>query len=534
MTKFLMTTALVLSFAAPVAAATVAEGDVLADKQEYRFWRLDAQKTLDPQKSNGKDDAQVLRQLFEGLMVDDGNGAMQPGVATEYTVSDDKTVYTFKLRPEAKWSNGDPLTANDFVFAWRRLADPATASEYAWFMELMNVANATEVVKGEVPPDQLGVKAIDDHTLEVTLKSPTPHFEKTLAFTSTLPVPQKVVEEFGDDWTTPEHIVGNGAFIMESHNFGVDLTMVPNPEYWDKDNVILDKLVAVTVNDDNIALTRYQAGELDRTQPPSGQFARLKEEMPDQAVARPYACTYGYLLNLTDTGNPAVQDQKIRRALALAVDRDVLVNQVLQGGQKPAYGWTNEAIEGFTMPELEIAQMSQADRLTEAKAIMEEAGYSASKPLKLELMYNTSEEHKKIAIVVQQMWKQIGVDLVLNNLEWKVYSDRMTSQQYEVVRSGWCADYNEASSFLDYFRSTGYNVGKYNSEAYDAMMDKSKASDDPAVEYAEAERILAADVPYVPLYQYTKVDLIKPYVKGLPENNVMDSWYGKDVYITEH
>ncbi|MFD1796027.1 peptide ABC transporter substrate-binding protein [Paracoccus aurantiacus] len=534
MTRFLMTTALALSFAAPVAAATVAEGDVLDDTQEYRFWMLDALKSADPHKNTSKDGSQIVRQLFEGLMTEDGNGAMQPGVASEYTVSDDKTVYTFTLRPDAKWSNGDPVTANDFVYSWRRLADPATASEYAWFIELMNVANATEVVKGEQPPEALGVKAIDDHTFEVTLKSPTPHFEKTLAFPSTYPVNQKVVEEFGTDWTTPENIVSNGAFVMQGHNVGVDITMVPNPEYWDRDSVILDKVTAVTVPDANIGLTRYQAGELDRVQPPSGQFPRLLKEFPDEAVARPYACTYAYLLNLTDTGNPAVQDQKIRRALALAVDRDVLVGQVLQAGQQPAYGWTNEAIEGFTMPELDMAKMTQADRLAEAKAIMEEAGYSASNPLKLDLMYNTSEEHRKIAIVVQQMWKQIGVDLVLNNLEWKVYSDRMNSQQYEVVRSGWCADYNEASTFLDYFRSTGYNVGKYNSEAFDAVMDASKTSDDPAVEYAEAERILAADVPYVPLYQYTKVDLIKPYVKGLPEHNVMDAWYAKDIYITEH
>lgn len=474
MTRFLISTALALSFAVPLAAATVAEGDVLNQTQEYRFWMLDALKTADPQKGTSKDGSHIIRQLFEGLLVEDETGAMQPGVASDYTVSDDGTVYTFTLRPEARWSNGEPVTANDFVYSWRRLADPATASEYAWFIELMNVANATAVVKGDEPPEALGVRAIDDHSFEVTLASPTPHFVKTLAFPSIFPVPQKVVEEFGDNWVTPENIVSNGAFIMQDHNFGVDITMVPNPEYWNADSVILDKLIAVTVNDENIALTRYQAGELDRVQPPSGQFPRLLEEMPGEAVARPYACTYAYLLNLTDTGNPAVQDQQIRRALSLAVDRDVLVNQVLQAGQQPAYGWTNEAIEGFTMPELDIAGMTQADRLAEAKAIMEAAGYTPSNPLKLELMYNTSEEHRKIAIVVQQMWKQIGAELTLNNLEWKVYSDRMNAQQYEVVRSGWCADYNEASSFLDYFRSTGYNVGKYNSEAFDAVMDASK------------------------------------------------------------
>ncbi|UXU80397.1 peptide ABC transporter substrate-binding protein [Paracoccus sp. SMMA_5_TC] len=530
MTRLFLTTALVAGLAMPAMAVQLGEGEKLAENQSYTFWLLDAIKTTDPHKDTDVAGSDVIRQLFEGLLNEDATGAPIPGVATGFDVSDDKLTYTFKLRPEAKWSNGDPVTANDFVYSWRRLADPATASEYAWFIELMNVENATAVVKGEKKPEELGVKALDDHTLEVKLTTPTPYFPKMVTHASTFPVNQKVVEAEGDSWTQPGKLVGNGAYVLTSHDLGVQISMEKSPTYWDADNVVMEKIKGLTVNDNNIALTRYQAGELDRVQIPAGQYPRLKQEFPDQAISIPYACTYAYLLNVGPKGPEALKDVRVRKALSYAMQRDIVVDQILQGGQKPAYNWTHWAIEGFEMPEIDYAGWSQAERLEKAKALLAEAGYGPDKPLKLTLQYNTDENHKKIAVAAQQFYKQLGIDLTLNNVEWKVHTDRMQAGDFEMARYAWCADYNEASTFLDYFRSTGMNCGKYSNPEFDKLMDESKTAENPNVQYTAAEKLLAEDMPLVPIYQYAKVDMIRDDIKGLPTENVMNDWYAKDIY----
>lgn len=530
MSKLFTTTALLAALALPAQAVQPAEGETLADSQTYTYWLLDAIKSLDPAKNTDAEGSDVLRQLFEGLYNEDEKGAMIPGVATDYALSDDKLTYTFTLRPEATWSNGDPVTANDFVYAWRRVADPATASEYAWFIELMNIENASAIVKGEMTPDQLGVKAIDDHTLEVKLSTPTPYFIKTLAHTSTFPVSQKVIEAEGDNWTQPGKLVGNGAYVLESHNLGVDITMVKNDNYWDAANTIITRGKGVTVNDVNIGLTRYEAGELDRVDIPAGQYPRLKEEKPDEAISTPYACSYAYIYNLSDKGPEALKDLRVRKALSLGVNRDVIVDQVLQGGQKPAWTWTHWAIEGFEAPENADAAKTQEQRIEEAKALLAEAGYGPDKPLNLTIQYNTSEDHKKLAVAVQQFWKQLGVNVTLNNVEWKVHTDRLQNQDFEVARYAWCGDYNEASTFLDWFRTEGYNSGKWSNAEYDKLLADSKTAEDTVPLYKRAEEILAAEVPAAFVYHYANVDMIASDVKGLPLDNVMNDWYLKDVY----
>ncbi|AXC50436.1 peptide ABC transporter substrate-binding protein [Paracoccus suum] len=530
MTKLLLTTALTCAFAFPALAAKPAEGEKLADKQEYTFWLLDAIKSMDPAKNTDVEGSDVLRQLLEGLMIEDNKGAMIPGVAESFDESPDKLTYTFHLR-DAKWSNGDPVTAGDFVYGWRRVADPKTASEYAWFMELMNIENATKVVKGELPPDQLGVKAIDDKTFEVKLSNPTPYFIKTLAHTSTFPVPQKVVEAEGDNWTQPGKFVGNGAYKLDSHDLGVSVVMSKNDQYWDAANTILTKLTALTVNDNNVALTRYQAGELDRVQIPAGQYPRLKEQFPNEAISIPYGCSYTYLFNLSDKGPEALKDLRVRQALSYAVDRDTIVDKVLQGGQKPAYWWTHWAVEGFEAPDIEFSKWTQAERVEKAKALLAEAGYGpGGKPLKLTIQYNTDDNHKKLAVAVQQFWKAIGVDAQLANYEWKVHTDRLQNQDFETARYAWCDDYNEASTFLDYFRTEGYNNGKWSNAEYDKLLADSKTSANPAEDYKKAEQILIGDMATVPVYHYAKVDMIKPDMRGVPLENLMNDWYAKDFY----
>lgn len=531
MKHLFLTTALALSLAVPAMAAEVPEGTKLADKQELNFWVLDAIKTMDPQKNTDRSGSDVLRQVFEGLLNEDAKGAMIPGAAESYDVSDDKLTYTFHLR-DAKWSNGDPVTAGDFVFAWQRLADPATASEYAWYIELMNVVNAKEIVAGEKKPEELGVKAIDDKTLEVKLTGPTPYFLKTLGHTSTYPVPQKVVQAEGDNWTQPGKLVSNGAYVLDSHNLGVDLVIKKNDNYWDAAKTVLTQVRFVTVNDENIALTRYQAGELDWVDSlPAGQFPRLQQEMPDQAVSVPDACSYTYLFNLSDKGPEALKDLRVRQALSYAIDRDIIVDKVLQGGQKPAYWWTHWAVEGFQAPDPEYSHWTQAERVEKAKALLAEAGYGeGGKPLKLTIQYNTSENHKKLAVAVQQFWKAIGVQAEIANYEWKVHTDRMQNQDFEVARYAWCGDYNEPSTFLDYFRSSGMNNGKWANAEFDKLLDEARTAQDTGALYKKAEEILIGDMALAPTYFYAKAQVIKPDLMGVPKENVLNNWYAKDLY----
>ena len=529
MSRLFTTTALLAVLALPAQAVQPAEGETLADSQTYTFWLLDAIKSLDPAKNTDVEGSDVLRQLFEGLMNEDATGAMVPGVAESFTESDDKLTYTFTLR-DAKWSNGQPVTAEDFVYAWQRVVNPDTASEYAWFMELMNIVNATEIVKGEKAPEELGVRAVDDRTLEVKLTTPTPYFIKTLSHGTTFPVPRAVIEEHGDAWTQPGNLVGNGAFVLDSHNLGVDIAMSKNPEYWDAANVVMETIRGVTVNDNNIALTRYQAGELDRVDIPAGQYPRLEQESPDEAVSMPYACSYAYVFNLSDKGPEALKDVRVREALSLGLNRDIIVENVLQGGQRPATTWTHWAIEGFDQPETELATMSQEDKTARAQALLTEAGYGPDNPLELSLQYNTDENHKKLAIAAQQFWKPLGVNVTLNNVEWKVHTDRLQNQDFEIARYAWCGDYNEPTTFLDWFRTDGYNSGKWSNAEYDKLMADSKTAEDPAPLYKRAEEILAEEVPAAFVYHYATVDMINPAIKGLPMQNVLNAWYAKDLY----
>lgn len=350
MTKLFATTALAVALAFPALAVQPAPGEELAENQTFTYRVLDSIRTIDPSKNSDTSGSDILRNLFEGLMIEDATGRMIPGVAESYEMSEDGLTYAFKLRESATWSNGDPVTAGDFVYSWQRTTNPEFASPYAWFIELMNVVGAKEVVAGELPPTELGAKAIDDHTLEVKLTTPTPCFIKTLSHTTTYPQHQKTIEAHGDKWTEPGNLVGNGAFTLTSRQPGVELVMEKNPEYWDAENVIMQTLRTRVVNDNNAALTRYLSGELDYTELPAGQYPRMEDQHPDSAHAVPEACSYAYVFNLSDKGPEARKDKRARQAISLGINRDVIINQILQGDQLPATTWTHWSTEGFVSP----------------------------------------------------------------------------------------------------------------------------------------------------------------------------------------
>ena len=518
---------------AALAAGTHPEtGEKLADDQTFTYRVLDELSSLDPQIVEDVIGSEFARDLFEGLMSQDEDGNLVPGVATGFDVSDDKLTYTFHLRPEAKWSNGDPVTASDFVFAWQRAADPATASPYQWYMGLMSIANGEAVIAGDMPPSELGVKAIDDQTFEVTLAAPLPYFPQMTTHFTTFPVPAAVIEEHGQDWTKPGNMVSNGAYMLSEHVPQEKLVRVRNENYWDNENTIIETVTSLVINDENVAMTRYLAGELDRTDVPAGQFPRLSEEYPEQAVSVPLSCSYYYMFNMRENGNPALQDVSVRQALSLALDRDVIVEAVLAGGQQPAYTFTHWATAGFETPETEIAGMTQDERNAKAVELMTAAGYGPDNPLEFSLVYNTSESHKSVAIAASQMWKQtLGVEVELSNQEWQTFLEARGNGDYEMARGGWCADYNEASTFLDLFQSgSGYNDSAYNSAEVDGLLAEAKLAEDPQPLYSQIELIASQDVPIIPIYHYASVKMFAENLEGWPYENFQQNWYSKDLY----
>ncbi|WP_107976815.1 peptide ABC transporter substrate-binding protein [Allosediminivita pacifica] len=507
-------------------------GETLAEDQTFTYRMLDDVSSLDPQIVEDVNGSDIVRNLFEGLMNQAADGTLVPGVATDYEVSDDNLTYTFTLRDDAVWSNGDPVTAGDFVFAWRRAAAPETASPYQWFVELMSIENAAAIIAGDMEPEELGVRAVDDKTFEVTLSTPLPYFPQMTTHSTTFPAPQSVIEEHGASWTQPENMVSNGAYTLSEFNPGERIVLERNENYWDNENTILDRVVALIINDENVALTRYQAGELDRTEVPAGQFPRLKEEYPEEAVSFPRLCNYYYTFNLSESGPEAFKDPNVRKALALAIDRDIITENVKAGGEPPAYTFTPEAVAGFTPPTTEMAEMTQAERDEMARELLAEAGYGEDNPLSFDMIYNTSESHEKIAVVMSQMWKQkLGVQANLANMEWKVFLDTRGQQDFEMARGAWCGDYNEASTFLDLLQSdSGYNDGKYANEEYDALLAEAKTAEDTSPLYTEAEQIIAEDMPVIPIYHYAGVYMLDSDVGNWPVDNVEQNWYAKDLY----
>jgi oligopeptide transport system substrate-binding protein len=507
-------------------------GETLASDQSFTYRVGDESPSYDPGLVEDVDGSKIVRDLFEGLMSQDAAGNLVPGVATGYEVSDDNLVYTFTLRDNAKWSNGDPVVAGDFEYAWKRASAPVLASPYSWYMELMSIANGAAVVAGDLDPSELGVTAVDDTTLEVRLSQPLPYFPQMVVHGTTFPVHQATVEAHGSDWTKPENIVSNGAYMLKEHVPQERNVRVRNPMYWDNENTILETVTALVIVDENVALTRYLAGELDHADVPAGQFPRLAEEYPDQTVSVPDACSYYYMFNLRDAASEVFKNADVRNALSLAINRDVIVENVLAGGQKPAYTFTHWATAGFETPDIAAASMTQAERDVKAQELLAAAGYGDDNPLTVDLVYNTSDVHKPIAIAISQMWKQtLGVETKLSNQEWQTFLEARDTGDFEVARGGWCADYNEASSFLDLMQSeSGYNDSKYSNAEVDALLAEAKTADNPQAAYTQVEQIIAQEMPIIPIYHYAAVDMYAENLEGWPFENFQQNWYSKDLY----
>ena len=511
---------------------------VLADTQEIVINNAAEPESLDPHKVSGVPESNIGRQMFEGLTNTDADGKTIPGMATSWESPDNK-VWTFKLR-DAKWSNEDPVTAEDFVYSMRRVVDPNTASPYSSYLVDAKIMGAEQIVEGKAGIDTLGVKALDDKTLQVILTEPVPYFPDMMIHNSVKPVHQKTVEQFGDKWTDPANIVVNGAYKVSKWQVNDQIVLTRNPAYYDDANTKINTVTMLAIPSSTTDVARYQAGEIDMTynEIPTEQFASLKEQLGDELTVSPYLCTYYYEFN---TVKPPFDDVKVRRALALALDRDTVVDKVIGQGQTAAYQLTPTATNGGVKNTPEWSTWDQEKRLAEAKKLLNEAGYSESNPLKFELLYNTNDLHKKTALAVASLWKQsLGfVDVSLINKEWKTYLDTRRNGTYQIARAGWCGDYNEASTFLNISKTgNSNNHGKYSNANFDSLMAqtlKPGVTPEQRVDlYNKAEAQLDQDMPLLNVYHYVSPRLIKPYVIGFSIKDALDNWQAKDLSIAKH
>ena len=518
-------------------AAVVPAGVQLAEKQTLVRNNGSEVQSLDPHKIEGVPESNINRDLFEGLLISDVDGKPSPGVAEKWENKDFK-VWTFHLRKDAKWSDGTPVTAQDFVYSWQRLANPNTASPYASYLQYGHIVNIDDIIAGKKPITDLGVKALDDHTFEVTLSEPVPYFYKLLVHSSVSPVPRAAVEKFGEKWTQPANIITNGAYKLKDWVVNERIVLERNTNYWDNAKTVINQVTYLPISSEVTDVNRYRSGEIDMTynNMPIELFQKLKKEIPNEVHVDPYLCTYYYEIN---NQKAPFNDVRVRTALKLALDRDIIVNKVKNQGDLPAYSFTPPYTDGAKLVEPEWFKWSQEKRNEEAKKLLAEAGYTAEKPLTFDLLYNTSDLHKKLAIAAASIWKKnLGANVKLENQEWKTFLDTRHQGNYDVSRAGWCADYNEPTSFLNMVLSdSSNNTVHYKSPAFDKLIaDTLKVTDEAQRSelYSKAEQQLDKDSAIVPVYYYVNARLVKPWVGGYTGKDPMDNVYTKDLYVIKH
>ncbi|MFC0820024.1 ABC transporter substrate-binding protein [Moraxella marmotae] len=519
-------------------ASTVSTTGELADTQTIVINNGAEPETLDPQKAKGVGESNILRQMLVGLTDSDKDGKTVPGMATEWSSPDNK-VWTFKLR-DAKWSNGDPVTAHDFVYSFRRLTDPSNTSDYATYLVGLKVLNAEAINAGKAKTETLGVKALDDKTLQITLTEPVPYLPDAMFHSSVMPVHQKSVEAHGDKFTSPGNFVVNGPYNIKDWKINEKIVLERNTAYFDDANTTINEVTFLAIPQATTDVARYKAGEVDITyeELPPEQFEQLKAELGSQVNVQPRLCTYYYEFNHT---KPPFNDVRVRKALALAMDRETITDKILRQGQTAAYQYVPTFTQGMKNFTPEWQSWDRDKRIAEAKKLLTEAGYSQSNPLKFELLYNTNENHRTLAVAVASFYKDaLGfVDISLANQEWKTYLDNRSKQNFQMARGGWCADYNEPSSFLLTFTSgSGNNNGKYKNAEFDKLLnqtlDANITPEQRGELYRQAEAVLDKDASTIFVYHYTAPRLVKPYVAGFSESDAMNFYHVKDLKILKH
>ncbi len=477
---------------------------------------------LDPHIVTGVPEHRIISALSEGLVgkrpVD---LRIEPAVATSWTVSEDGRRYVFHIREEARWSNGDKLTAQDFVNSWRRALLPALANQYAYM--LFYIENAEAFFNGNIKDfAEVGVKALDERTLQVRLTRPTPFFLQLLDHYSYFPVHISTIKQFGridergTKWTRPGNFIGNGPFVLDEWTMNRIISVKKNPLYWDADQVKLRKINFYPIENVNTEEHMFRAKQLHITNSiPSEKIATYKSKGTNEYVSAPYLGSYYYCLNVTA---PPLDDVRVRKALAMSINREDIVSKITKGGQLAAYNFTPPNINGYT------AEAKVSYDIEKARRLLAEAGYPNGDGFPtLTLLYNTSEGHRKIAIAIQEMWKKaLNIHIALENQDWKVYLDSQRTLNYQIARAAWIGDYLDPNTFLELFMSdNGNNRTGWSNARYDALLRAAASTQDQPSRFAifqQAEALLMEELPLIPIYIYTRNFLLSPDVKGWHAN----------------
>jgi oligopeptide transport system substrate-binding protein len=491
-----------------------------APKKILNFGNGTEPQDLDPQVVTGVPENNIILALLEGLVSYDPHDLHPvPGVAKSWDISADRLVYTFHLREDAKWSNGEPVTAQDFVRSYQRILTPALASEYA-YMLFNYVAGAKDYYDGKLNDfSKVGFKAPDAHTLRVTLLNPTPYLLNAMCHYAWFPVPIDTIAKFGGldrkgtNWTRPENFVGNGPFRLTAWLPQQKIVVERSPTYWDRANVKLDEIDFYPVENADTEEHMFRTGQLDITNDLSvDKIPFYKRDHPDQIRIEPYLGLYFYRCNVK---RPPLDKVKVRRALALAINRESLIKNVIMGDELPAYAVSYPGTAGYS------PQTHLTGTLDDARRLLAEAGYPGGRGFPpLELLYNTSANHRIIAEAIQQMWKKnLHIDIELRNEEWKVYLDAQETGNYQMTRAGWIADYVDPNAFLDLWETgNGNNQTNWSSPDYDRLLAASRAAKTNPERYAlyqKMDAVLVDELPVIPIYYYTRVHLVNPKVNGL-------------------
>ncbi|WP_238884882.1 peptide ABC transporter substrate-binding protein [Clostridium sp. YIM B02551] len=542
--KRVFATSLAVALSLSVLAGCGKKEDASANVPQVIKYNLGADpKTLDPALNSAVDGAIVLVNTFEGLMKLDEKDKPIPGVAEKYDVSADGLTYTFHLR-DSKWSDGSAVTAKDFEYAWLRALDPATAAEYAY--QMYYIKNGEAFNTGKAKKEDVGVKAIDDKTLEVKLEKPTSYFLSLMAFPTYFPVKQDVVSKDKDWATKPETYITNGAFKMKEWKPKDSITFVKNDNYYDTKDVSLSEIDYKLISDETSAWASYKAGDLDMTD--TVPSVEVQNALADKTATNfPNLGSYYYHFNVSDNAKNVNADAakvlanvKVREALNLAVNRKDITEKVTKGGQIPAFSFVPQGITDANGKDFSSKQYFNPEGdVAKAKQLLAEAGYADGKGFPtLELLYNSEGGHKDIAQAIQDMWKKnLGINVELKNQEWKVFQVTRKQKNYELARGGWLGDYVDPMTFLDMWTSdSGQNDSGYKNADYDALIEKAKSETDAAKrsDYMhQAEDLLMKDLPILPIYYYTAVKGVKDYVKGVRVSPLGFIYFDK-VTIAKH
>lgn len=520
--------ALVVTAFAGCGTKAPTEAEKPAEPKVLKFNLNADPKTIDPQLNSAADGGHVVNNTFEGLMREI-DGQLQNAMAEKYEISEDGLTYKFTIR-DAKWSDGKPVTAHDFEYAWKRALDPATASEYSFQMYYIKGAQAYNEGTGSI--EDVAVKALDDKTLEVVLEGPTPYFLELTTFYTFMPTRKDVVEKDPEGWAkNPEIVVCNGPFKVTEYKIGDKLILSKNENYWQADKVKLDQIEISMIVESTTGLTAYEAGELDVIdEVPNQEIPRLQASDPSFKIL-PQIGTYYYIFNVT---KKPTDDVRVRKALALAIDRTAIVEKVTKGGQIPATGFTPPGLldadgKEFRTVAGDYGIDPKAAKVEEAKALLAEAGYPDGKGFpELTVLYNTSENHKAIGEAIQEMWKQnLGISVKLQNQEWAVFQDSRHNGNFEIARAGWLGDYADPMTMLDLWLSySGNNDAQWKNKDYDKLIEDSKklAGKERFDLLYKAEALMMEEMIVMPIYYYTDPIAVKDHVKDW-EKTLLGHWF---------